>query len=295
VHHLAKRSTAVVGFMMAASTASCLLTSDFDGLTGHQAVTGESSPSTSDSGGTTSQGGNGGSSEETGGSGGSTSSTTSTTGSGGGIDCAHPTIDGDFPSTCVLDNFNRADNASVGVSWFTPVGSIWSIKNNQLYIPAPPMGQTDAPGAILWGDIMGANQEVFVTFSQFTTMDGELELLLKGQSQAEECDGFQVWYDASKDPPVVGATECTFDGTNPVFTQFMVPTAEYEETFNPGDVFGARFSTSDGSLRAYHNGRLFAGWDASGSAYAAMTGRIGLETDGLADAVIFDDFGGGGN
>lgn len=70
-----------------------------------------------------------------------------------------------FPTTSLLDNFNRGDSGTLGASWSTPIeptlGSL-GILSNQAYSDA----QFDDA---YWGTSFGENQEVYVTLSVVTS------------------------------------------------------------------------------------------------------------------------------
>jgi hypothetical protein len=280
------RSALVVFAVFAglASTASCLLTSNFDGLTGNDTTSSGASTGShaSSSGGIGGSGGTPTSSTETGG----TSVSTGGAGGAGGGPCMQKNIGGAFPATCVLDDFNRADG-NPGLDWLIETAGNYTIFDHQLTTPGPTMsGGTVRPGTALWSDGLGPTQEVFVTLSHFTTDDPELELLLKAQGGAEECGSIQISYHTDH----LDATYCEAG-----VGQFvaLLPAGGVPVTFVPGDQFGAR-ATVDGQVSAYKNGKLLKTWDATAFSAFAASGRVGLENDGAKDSLAFDDFGAGG-
>jgi hypothetical protein len=289
VEHRPPLRSALVGFAVLAglaSTASCLLTSNFDGLTGNETTSsGASTGSHASSTGAASAGG--------GGSGGASASSTGTGGTGGtgggtggsgGAGCMQKNIGGSFPATCVLDDFDRA-NGDPGLNWLMQGPNDYSILNHQLVTPTPAMpGDVVRPGTTLWSPALGPTQEMFITLSTFTADDYELELILKAQSSPMECGAIQVSYHQG----TLDVSYCEINGT------FIgMPPGPASVTLHPGDQFGAR-ATVDGKLLAYQNGHLLGTWDSTGFSGYASGGRVGIEMDGLVDKLAFDDFGGGG-
>src|SRR6185436_7107849 len=98
--------------------------------------------------------------------------------------------DSDFPTTAVLDNFNRA-NGSVGGNWNILAGSP-AISGSQLDF------LSNSEAAMLWKTAYGANQEAYVTLPTLDPASTEIDLLLKAQNSSDWTDGvMEVWYDPS--------------------------------------------------------------------------------------------------
>jgi hypothetical protein len=271
------------------ATASCLLTSNFDGLTGNHPTSSGSSMATAGGGvgGSSASGLGGATGSTTTGSGGNT--TAVTTGSGGmgvgGGGCVAKNIGGAFPATCVLDDFNRADG-DPGINWLIETAGNYDVMGQQLTTPAPSMmGQSVTPGTALWSDVLGPTQEVFVTLASFTPADYELELLLKAQAGPVECGSLQVSYHQG----TLDVSKCELSD----HLYIALPPGSMMVTFAPGDQLGAR-ATAAGVLTVYKNGQKLGTWDATGFSGYAASGRIGIESDGAKDALAYDDFGGGG-
>ncbi|MBI1881844.1 MAG: PKD domain-containing protein, partial [Chloroflexi bacterium] len=180
-----------------------------------------------------------------------------------------------FPSTSVLDNFNRS-NGAIGSNWS---GATWgyTITSNQLY--------NEGGGPIYWDPTsFGANQEVYVTLTHVESAVSEQDLLLKAQSNDDWGDGLiEVLYDAVGERVQVWTYTAAQD--------WVQRGADIPVTFANGDQFGAR-ATASGQVEVYQNGGLLATRDVTGWPYYANGGYIGMWFID-ADTSILDDFGGG--
>jgi len=264
------RLSALFVLLMGASAlaSSCYLTSSFDGLTGADPGSGGASSSVATS---SSSSGTGGEAAGTGGGGGAaTSSSSSGT---GGADA--------FPATMVLDDFNRP-NGNAGSNWKEAWPDSYGVENNQLAV----LDADPNPDAIYWSSAFGPRQEVYVTLVSFTDADAELELLLKNQGSASECDAIAATYNNFTGTRLLQLTYCQ---NNDQWTH-LEPSVPI--TFQPGDRFGLR-SYENGMVEAYRNDELLGSWDASGWSGSTQGGRIGIFGAGLQSKVVYDDFGGG--
>ncbi len=178
-----------------------------------------------------------------------------------------------FPSTSVLDTFNRADGA-IGSNWsgFT---SAYAIASNQLDVVT-----SGWDNHIYWknGDTpFGADQEVFVTLSQLDTDTGaEQQLLLKSQINTSYGNGvIAVLYDH----PNQVAQVWTYDTTN----GWVQHGTDISVTFNIGDQFGAR-AKANGDVEVYKNGSLLATRSVTSWLYYDDGGYIGLWFANATDA-----------
>src|SRR6185369_7942568 len=80
---------------------------------------------------------------------------------------------GSYPSTPVLDNFNRA-NGALSSPWAGQLSGL-SVSNNQLV-------QTSGAASTIWGGaVFGATQEAYFTVNSFTSGATEHDLMLKIQ------------------------------------------------------------------------------------------------------------------
>jgi len=181
-----------------------------------------------------------------------------------------------YPSTTILDNFNRS-NGAIGSNWAGTTSS-YAIVSNRLDV-----GGGDA--AILWqGGSYGADQEVYITLSTVDPSGGEQDLVLKSQSSSTWTSGvLEVLYDAAGNRVQVW-TYANGQGWVKQGTDIPV-------TFANGDQFGAR-AKANGIVEVYRNGTLIGSRDASGWTYATSGGYIGMWFISAGNAVL-DDFGGG--
>jgi hypothetical protein len=285
----ARRSAEGAALVSAAALgiSSCYFTSSFDGLTpdesGGAKGGSDSSPTSGGTAGSVASGGTegpgGAGSGGTGGSGASTASagagpggtggTTGGTGAGG---------DPPFPATQILDDFNRPDG-DPGQQWQQTIDGSYAILMNQL-IP-----KDGKPEAIIWDKHYGPNQEVYVTFESFESIDAELEIFMRNQDYPNECNSLVASYNNfSGRGHVVSVDYCVNDQWFDV--------GEVEVTLDPGDQLGMR-GYEDGTVKVYRNGVELGAWDASAWEFGKAGGRIGIFAYGLSSNVVFDDFGGG--
>jgi glucose/arabinose dehydrogenase len=143
-----------------------------------------------------------------------------------------------YPTTGVLDNFNRA-NGALGGSWVSTSGV--AISSNQL---APTSGSSSP----IWnGAVFGADQEAFVTLSVITASSPEHDLLLKVQGTSATSALIEVRYDAVQRVVMVS----TYTPGTGWRTWGVSPTV----TFVAGDQLGARVRAG-GAVEIYRNGGL---------------------------------------
>ncbi len=197
----------------------------------------------------------------------------------GGTDVKYVTITvgaaaATFPTTPILDSFNRA-NGAVGGSWVDETAN-FTINTNAL---APASGDH----YIEWnGATFGPNQEAFVTLSTIGSAP-EHNLMLKTQGATWSSGHIEVSYDAANSrvfvytftPPSSWTTYAQISGVS----------------FAAGDQFGARV-LGDGTVRVYKNGAQVGTGSVASWPYSALGGRIGVLCSN-ATASRFDNFGGG--
>ena len=95
---------------------------------------------------------------------------------------------GSFPSTGVLDTFNRA-NGNIGSNW-TGSPSGYTIASNRLAITS---GQD-----IYWNPpSFGTNQEAYVDLVSVDASSDEIDLILKAQGTSWSSGAIEVLYDPS--------------------------------------------------------------------------------------------------
>jgi hypothetical protein len=195
-----------------------------------------------------------------------------------GCDSILVTVNSGFPSTGILDNFNRA-NGSIGSDWSGNTSG-YNIASNQLSVD-----YSGSNSDIYWSnEPFGADQEAYVTITNVDGNAWEQDLLLKAQSNNTWGDGvLEVLYDPSGQRVQVWTYEWP--------AGWVQHGADIPVTFVDGDHFGAR-ALADGTVEVYRNGELLAARDITSWSHYAAGGYIGLWFIGAENAVL-DDFGGG--
>ncbi len=188
---------------------------------------------------------------------------------------ATPAPAGPFPSTTVLDNFNRA-NGAIGANWAGATDA-YSISANQLSV--------NSDGDIYWqATRFGADQEAFITLNTLNQSASEVDLLLKAQSSSSWGAGvLEAWYS----PTNQDVTIVTFD----VSQGWLQHGTAIPVTIANGDQFGVR-ALSNGTVEVYKNGVLLASRDITTWPYYASSGYIGLWFIN-GSGTVADNFGGG--
>jgi WD40 repeat protein len=181
---------------------------------------------------------------------------------------------GVFPTTGILDNFNRA-NGPVGSNWADNTNS-YTVVSNQLNV--------GNGGTLYWNAAsFGANQEVYVTFKAIAASASEIDLLLKRQGAGWTDGVIEVFYNpASSTVQVV---------TYKPAQGWVQRGANISATFAVGDRFGAR-AKANGTVEVYKNGTLLGSRDVTAWPDYASSGYIGL-WNVSANTTVLDDFGGG--
>jgi PKD repeat protein len=192
---------------------------------------------------------------------------------------ATPAGGGGFPSTAVLDNFNRA-NGALGSNWVDPAYTL-----NGASIVSNMLQHTCCYQAPVWSPTsFGPDQEAFVTIATLAAGDPGHDLMLKVQGNSWNNAHIEVRYDDiykhigihTYDPAVGGwITRGSF-----------IPV-----TFVSGDQLGAR-AKGNGIVEVFKNGVKLGEASMGTWAYATQGGRIGLTLDGTVGA-RFENFGGG--
>lgn len=182
---------------------------------------------------------------------------------------------GAFPSSAVLDGFNRA-NGAVGSSW-SGMTNGFSIANNRLDV--------GSGGDIFWaGRSFGSNQEAFVTLTTIDPNAEEINLLLKSQSQNSWQSGaIFVWY--------VPAQNQVSVWTYAAAQGWVQRGSTISLTLSNGDRLGAR-TTDNGQVEIYRNNTLVAARSITGWPHVAGGGYIGMWLVNASNQLL-DDFGGG--
>ena len=183
---------------------------------------------------------------------------------------------GQFPTTSVLDDFNRPDG---------PMGGNWVDSNGNLVIASGQLAQNfQGWNDALWNPtIYGPNQEVFFTTSAIAPTTTELDLNLKVQSTTWTSGLIEVRYDPS--------TNRVFLNTYDPFNSWRGWLTLNSIFLQPGDQFGAR-AYSNGTVDIFRNGTLIGEGDVSAWPFNAGGGRLGLELT-FGNSSRLDNFGGG--
>ena len=181
-----------------------------------------------------------------------------------------------FPTTPVLDRFNRANGA---------LGPNWTDQMAQLSILSNAVGQTSNTwNDAIWDSVAyGPTQEAYYTFNAITTSSPEHDLMLKVQGTTWTTGLIEIHYDAQNHAVVVN----TYDSPNSWRGWATIPNV----TFAAADVFGARAYPS-GAVEVYKNGTLIGNADVSVWPFHSNGGYIGIEM-ALATSTRIDNFGGG--
>jgi CSLREA domain-containing protein len=191
-----------------------------------------------------------------------------------------------FPTTPVLDNFNRR-NGALGSNWRGNTATHnFVINDNRVRVAGG--------GALYWNGpspVFGVNQEAFVTLSQWSANAFEQALLLKVQAQPSGAPNWQrgaIGVHFNRAAGVVrvetyrpGQQQWTVYAGVPVAMQF-------------GDRLGARVLAT-GEVQLFRNGLPIGSVTlntADRTFFNPRGGRIGLYYSGAGDSK-FDDFGGG--
>jgi glucose/arabinose dehydrogenase/PKD repeat protein len=182
---------------------------------------------------------------------------------------------GAFPTTAVLDNFNRPDG---------PVGGSWVGTTSGLVISGQDLTQpSGSPSAVWGGQAFGQNQEAYIRFDAVTLIAPEHDLMLKVQGLSWDLGHIEVRWDATYPRIAVGSYtpgigwrgHGTFTGV----------------TFGVGDQLGAR-AFSNGIVQVLKNGTVVGTCSVTDWPFYRQGGYLGLTLSG-ATASRLDDFGGG--
>ena len=179
-----------------------------------------------------------------------------------------------YPTTPVVDNFNRADGA-VGGNWVGTITNL-TITSNQL-TPG-----TSGVTTVWNGGVFGASQEAYVTLATINTAAPEHDLMLCVQGLSWDTGHIEVRYEA----PTSHIFISTYSAA-----QGWVARGTITTTFAAGDRFGAR-AKADNTVEVYKNATLLGSASVAGWTYAGLGGHIGMTLSGASGSKL-DDFGGG--
>lgn len=183
-----------------------------------------------------------------------------------------------FPTTGVLDSFDRADSASLGASW-TPQFDSFKIVSNQCAVTT-----SDTYTAVLYGTAFANDQEVYLTLSTISTVFNYGRLWVRSSSSTDpEVASYSLSWDAEFGTITVN------DVTSTVETQLG---ATITQSLSSGDSVG--LSIIGSTITVYYK--------ASGGSWNSLATRtdsahstgayLAMEVYGKT-ASRFDNFGGG--
>jgi glucose/arabinose dehydrogenase/PKD repeat protein len=179
-----------------------------------------------------------------------------------------------FPTTPVLDNFNRPDG---------PIAGAWVDQTNGLNISGNALVQTCCLPTTVWsGQSFGPDQEAYIRFLAVTPGAQEQDLMLKVQGLSYSTGHIEVRWDANLGQVRVATYT---QGTG------WIQRAAFPSSFAPGDQLGAR-AYSNGVIETYKNGALLGTTSAGNWPFAAGGGYLGMTFAGAFSSRL-DDFGGG--
>lgn len=180
-----------------------------------------------------------------------------------------------FPTSGVLDDFDRADGA---------LGGAWVGNTGGFAVAESSLVETTGDGWAVWdGGTFGPEQEAYVTMRHVGTSAPETDLMLKVQGTSWADGYIEVRYDAT----VAQIKVSTY-----------TPGVGWEARGAPilallqdGDQLGAR-ADSIGDVRVFIDGAIAGTVSVAGWPFAGLGGRLGLIlTDTSPNH--YDDFGGG--
>ncbi|HKQ57364.1 MAG TPA: PQQ-dependent sugar dehydrogenase [Candidatus Eisenbacteria bacterium] len=179
---------------------------------------------------------------------------------------------GPFPTTPVLDNFDRLP-AAIGDPW-TGILKGAFIRNRAASTLCCDIE------AIWGGTVFGPDQEAYFTFATLQPEGQALLLKVQGADRASGC------IEVSYDPRTALARVTTFAPFEPPRDRGGIPC-----DLKNGDQLGARV-WSDGQIQIYKNGTLVGVTSTGPWPFNEAGGRIGFRLEAALPARI-DDFGGG--
>lgn len=179
-----------------------------------------------------------------------------------------------FPTTAVLDDFNRPDGA---------LAAPWTGDLAGLVVESQRLRQSGSANSVVFGTApFGPAQEVFVTVAQASEAP-EHDLMLKVQGGSWSNGHLEVRFDAQVD--LVTVNGYTPGGGWQSYLAVPLP------VLANGDQIGAR-AYANGAVEVFRNGARIGTADCSAWPFHASGGFVGLTIVDAAGS-RFDDFGGG--
>jgi glucose/arabinose dehydrogenase len=177
-----------------------------------------------------------------------------------------------FPSTALLDDFNRPDGL---------LGGVWTGEIKGAVVRGEAATGSCCDLRAVWSAAdFPADQEAWCTISALRSVSEGL--LLKVQGNAGQAGAVEVRYEA----PPGRVTVATYDPA-----QGLLERASFPVPFAEGDRLGAR-AWSNGSVELYRNASLVGRCSIGDWPGAPLPGRIGFTQQAILPQRI-DDFGGG--
>lgn len=179
-----------------------------------------------------------------------------------------------FPSSAVLDDFNRPDE---------PLGAPWTGSLSSCAVTGNQLAQTGGFAVPIWGaTTFGPDQEAFVTLDSIAPGAGDCDLILKAQGTSYSSPHLQVRYDDIAQTVVVSAY---------IWPAGWKDFGTFAASFLSGDRLGAR-AYANGTVSVFQNAALLGTASVVDWPFFDQGGQIGLTLD-LPAAYRLDDFGGG--
>lgn len=179
-----------------------------------------------------------------------------------------------FPTTPVVDNFNRA-NGALGGSW---VGA-----TTGMTIASNAMVQGSQDVTMVWnGAVFGASQEAYVTFVALNNAAPEHDFMMCVQGLSWDTGHIEVRYEG----PTSSVFITSYSGAQGWISRGTVNVA-----YAAGDRFGVRVR-ADNTVEVYRNATLMGTASVAGWTYAGLGGHVGMTLTGTTGTII-DDFGAG--
>jgi len=181
-----------------------------------------------------------------------------------------------FPTTGVLDNFNRP-NGAIGAPWVDNVTGL-SITSNTVT-------STSVTNSTVWnGGSFGRNQEAYFTIANATNA-AEQNLMLKVQGTSWATGHIEVSYSAN--------SARVYVNTYAPGGQGWVGRGSVAASFASGDQFGAR-TDSLGNVIVFKNGVSLGSVNLGNWPFIGNGGSIGMTLSGInSTGGAIDNFGGG--
>lgn len=180
----------------------------------------------------------------------------------------------DFPTTSVIDNFNRA---SLGASWDNYGTANFSISSNQVVEGGDP--DSYVFNGMLYGTAYGPNLEYYITVVDQGS-DAEIYLLVGNADN----NGYAIYY--AQDSSVQRIYKVVGSSINSTLASGSL-------SLSDGDKLGIEIISGVITLKYYSSGAWHDGVSVSDSTYQTNAKYFNIWVLESGNSIIFDDFGGG--